>query len=501
MRVTVALVPLFPRRRKQFLAALEFWTRAGAAFEACSTTDARFDVPCARRCGGDSDEGREVMRLDRDTKLGPYEILEPLGAGGMGEVYRARDVRLHRTVAIKVLLQGKVADPERRLRFLQEARAASALNHPHIVTLHDIATDNGIDYLVMEYVPGRTLYKVITSSGLPVDEAVSYAIQIANALAAAHAVGILHRDMKPANVIVTPESQVKILDFGLAKLTEGASGSHAETLTQESALTEAGAVMGTIAYMSPEQAGGRPLDHRTDIFSLAVMLYEMLAGERPFHGKSNVETMHAIISDPTPPLSGQPPELDEILAKGLGKDVRERYCDAGDFELDLRRFSAAWKAKELPSQRISQPAVQPPARRRLAWLAIVILLAVAAGAALSWCFKPDRPSRGPVLTRLTTDSGLTTDPTLSPDGRLLAYASDRGGDGNLDIWVQQVAGGAPVRLTRDQADECEPSFSPDGSKIVFRSERAGGGVYIISTFGGEEPPQNCRRGAPAAFLS
>ena len=221
----------------------------------------------------------------------------------MGEVFRATDTRLHRTVAIKILPRDKVADPDRKKRFLQEARAASALNHPNIVTLYDIASDNGIDYLVMEYVPGKSLDKLITPQGLPLAEALNYAQQIANGLAAAHAAGIVHRDMKPGNVMVTAESQIKILDFGLAKLTEHAPGSaEGETRTQESALTEAGTVMGTVAYMSPEQASARPLDHRTDIFSLGVMLYEMLAGTRPFRGKSQVETMHAIIHDPAPPL-------------------------------------------------------------------------------------------------------------------------------------------------------------------------------------------------------
>src|SRR5947209_9215234 len=355
------------------------------------------------------------------TLFGPYKIECILGTGGMGKVYRASDARLRRTVAIKVLPRGKVADPERKSRFLREARAASALNHPNIVTLYDIASESGVDYLVMEYVQGRSLDKLITGKALPIPEAVGYAAQVANALAAAHAAGIVHRDIKPANLIVTPgeaggvdhryaaESQVKVLDFGLAKLIAPAIGPEDQTLTQESQLSQTGAVMGTVAYMSPEQARGRPLDHRTDIFSLGVMLYEMLEGKRPFRGKSQVETMHAIINDPAPPLSGQPPELEEILAKALGKDPRERYCHAGDLELDLRRFATAWKTKNLPSQGAGVPAVQRPSDRRLSAFAVVILLATAAGAALSWRLKPDHPSRGSVLTSLTTDSGLTAE--------------------------------------------------------------------------------------------
>jgi serine/threonine protein kinase len=239
-----------------------------------------------------TDIGGEPVRatLVPGTRLGPYQIEVPLGAGGMGEVFRAKDLRLGRTVAIKVLPHDKVADPERKKRFLQEARAASALNHPNIVTLHDIANDNGIDYMVMEYVPGKSLDKLITPKGLPLTEVIGYTTQIASALAAAHAVGIVHRDIKPANVIVTSESQLKILDFGLAKLVE-------KEFAGES-LTEAGTVVGTVAYMSPEQASARPTDHRTDIFSLGVMLYEMLAGVRPFRGKSHVETMNLCASTP-----------------------------------------------------------------------------------------------------------------------------------------------------------------------------------------------------------
>ncbi|MDQ6699101.1 MAG: serine/threonine protein kinase, partial [Acidobacteriota bacterium] len=200
-------------------------------------------------------------------RLGPYKIEAPIGAGGMGEVFRATDTRLHRTVAIKILPHDKVADPGRKLRFMQEARAASALNHPNIVALYDIASDNGIDYLVLEYVPGKSLDKLIAPTRLPLAEVIDYAAQIAGALAAAHAAGIVHRDIKPANVMVTAEGQVKVLDFGLAKLEERAPSLQDETRTVGPMLTEAGMVMGTIAYMSPEQARAEALDARTDLFS------------------------------------------------------------------------------------------------------------------------------------------------------------------------------------------------------------------------------------------
>jgi len=262
----------------------------------------------------------KFMSVTIGQQLGPYEITSLLGKGGMGEVYRARDTRLHRTVAVKILATDKTADPERKKRFIQEARAASALNHPNIVTLHDIANDGGVDYLVMEYVPGNSLDQLIPRKGMAVTTALGYIAQIASALAVAHASGIVHRDIKPSNLIVTAESQVKILDFGLAKLMESAPGSEDERLTQESAVTEAGSVMGTVGYMSPEQATGRTVDHRTDIFSLGVVLYEMVAGRRPFCGNSQVETLHAIINDPTPPLTEHVPEVEDIFSEG----ARER---------------------------------------------------------------------------------------------------------------------------------------------------------------------------------
>src|SRR4029079_14042538 len=257
-----------------------------------------------------------------------------------------------RLVAIKVLPHDRVADPERKRRFLQEARAASALNHPNIVTLHDIATHAGIDFLVMEYVEGKSLDKLIASKGLPLNEALNYAAQIASALAAAHAAGIVHRDIKPGNAVVTPEGQVKVLDFGLAKLMENAApGPEDETRTQQSELTEAGTVLGTVAYMSPEQASARSLDHRTDLFSLGVVLYEMIAGKRPFRGAWHVETMHAILHDPAPALAGQPSELQDVFDKALAKEPKERYQHAGDFALDLRRLKSGWESKSLPSMR------------------------------------------------------------------------------------------------------------------------------------------------------
>ena len=421
------------------------------------------------------------------TQLGPYKIEAPIGAGGMGEVFRATDTRLHRTVAIKILPRDKVADADRQKRFLQEARAASALNHPNIVTLYDIASDNGIDYLVMEYVPGKSLDKLIAPKGLPLAEALNYAQQIANGLAAAHAAGIVHRDMKPGNVMVTAESQVKILDFGLAKLTEHAPGAEGETRTQESALTEAGTVMGTVAYMSPEQASARPLDHRTDIFSLGVMLYEMLAGTRPFRGKSQVETMHAIIHDPAPPLSSVPPRLQEILEKALEKDPRDRYQHAGDLALDLRRIERSSGAKSAPHAGPASPSGSRP--RLPAWIPWTIAGLAVAGlvAVLAWP-RPRTSSREPVKFAFEPPGNLTLrgmiqDSAVSPDGRRIAVVL-RDQLGATAIWVRPVDSQELRRI--DGTDDSNSVFwSPDSQFLAFFAQ---GKLKKVALIGG--PPQN-----------
>jgi serine/threonine protein kinase/Tol biopolymer transport system component len=453
--------------------------------------DGLLDHPAADLLGEPS-----VTQLAAGSQLGPYKIEAPIGAGGMGEVFRATDTRLRRTVAIKILPKNKVADPQRKQRFLQEARAASALNHPNIVTLHDIASDAGVDYLVMECVPGKSLDKLIPPKGLPLVEALNYVQQIASGLAAAHAAGIVHRDMKPGNVIVTPDAQVKILDFGLAKLAERAPGAEGETQTLEAALTQAGTVMGTVAYMSPEQAGGKPLDHRTDIFSLGIMLYEMLAGARRFRGGSQVETMHAIMHDPVPALTRQSPELGEILDKALAKNPKDRYQHAGDLDLDLRRFQKAWEAKSLPSMR-DTPALS--AQRRIGWGMIGSIAAVVLAAALgtAWLFAHRdngwvNPLADAQFTRLTDFEGSETDAAISRDGRFAAFRSDR--DGPVDTWVTQIGSGHFVNLTHGTQAVVlvgNTGFSPDGSEIWLSSIPGGARLRLVPSMGGN----------PRAFLT
>jgi Tol biopolymer transport system component len=402
----------------------------------------------------------------------------------MGVVYRARDTRLNRFVAIKVLPPERVADPERKRRFAQEARSASALNHPHIVTIHDIGSENGTDFIVMEYLEGKTLGQMIPPKGLAPREALNYAVQIADALAAAHAKGIVHRDVKPGNVIVTHSGVAKVLDFGLAKLTEWRAGEEISTRTMAQSTAE-GVLVGTVAYMSPEQAQGEPVDARSDIFSFGVMLYQMLTGRQPFHSRNPLLTIEAIRHDEAPAPSGfnpaVPPELGRVVARCLEKDPARRFQNAADLKIVLE-----WLTRDVGA--VKRGTAKPATRARRWKRAVGALLATvaAAGAIAAAVYWLRQPGVAPLanVVRVTTSLGMTCTPGLSPDGSLLAYASDRGGDGNLHIWVQQLANGQPMQKTQDAADEVSPRFSPDGSSIVF--ERTGIGIFAIPTLGDRE---------------
>ncbi len=283
--------------------------------------------------------------------LGHYEIVAKIGAGGMGEVYKARDTHLDRIVAIKVLPPDAVADAERKRRFVQEARTASALNHPGIVTIHDISSDKGIDFIAMEFVPGRTLRQVIGDRGLDVREALDYAVQTADALAAAHGAGIVHRDLKPANIIVGDDGRVKVLDFGLAKLARPSGFGSMETTTTTAAVTALGAIVGTAAYMSPEQAEGKPVDVRSDVFSFGSVFYEMLTGRRAFAGDSLISTLSAILRADPKSLGrfgpGVPAEIERILRRCMEKDRERRYASAAELRRDLAACQAALSGHRL----------------------------------------------------------------------------------------------------------------------------------------------------------
>jgi len=329
------------------------------------------------------------MSLTNGMKLGPYEILAPLGAGGMGEVYRARDTRLGRDVAIKVLPAGFAHDADRLRRFEQEARAVAALSHPNIVALFDIGTHDGSPYLVSELLEGRTLREVAASGAIPVRQAVDVAVQIARGLAAAHEQGIVHRDLKPANVFVTKAGHVKILDFGLAKLTRPAADESGSAVT-EAPPSETGAVMGTVGYMSPEQVRGHRVDQRTDIFAFGCVLYELLAARPPFRRETPAETMTAILNEEPPELTGTgrpaPAALERIVRRCLEKEVDQRFSSAHDLALAIEVLSAPTETGAAAAAAAGPGPARPA--WRLALTAVAILVALAAGVGTSvWYFR------------------------------------------------------------------------------------------------------------------
>ena len=327
-----------------------------------------------------------------------YVFLEKLGAGGMGEIYKARDSRLNRMVAVKVLAPGRTRDPERRRRFIQEAQAASALNHPNIITIHDILPEGDTQYMVMEHVAGQTLHQMIAAGQLPVEQALLISTQMANALAAAHAAGIIHRDLKPANVMIASSGLVKILDFGLAKLMDPTSGvrsngsesSSDDRVTMTAApLTVEGSIMGTVNYMSPEQAEGLKVDARSDIFSFGAVLYEMVTGQRAFDGDSGISTLSAVLRDEVKPISEiapeVPAELDAIIARCLRKSPAERWQSTTEVaaalkSLRLRLDSEVPAAAVAPSAPVSS-AVRKNGSKKIVWIGLacagVVVLAVA----------------------------------------------------------------------------------------------------------------------------
>ena len=424
-----------------------------------------------------------------------YEILEKLGEGGMGVVYKAKDTHLDRFVAIKVLPPERVTDPERRRRFMQEAKAASALNHPNIITIHDIASESGRDFIAMEYVAGKALNQVIARKGLPLSEALKYAVQIADALAAAHAAGIIHRDLKPGNVMIggAPERAgfVKVLDFGLAKLTdkvEAGEREFTETMRQDAApSTEEGVILGTVAYMSPEQAEGKKVDVRSDIFSFGAVLYEMLTGRRAFQRDSKLSTLTAILrEEPTAAgeiVDGLPGEVERIIARCLRKNPSRRFQTMPDLKAALEDVKEESDSGSLGTA----TAPRQPRRRGLAWAALAPAVLVAGGA-LWFGSRGNKPPE-PTLAALplTTYPGNEAQPSFSPDGSQVAFVWDGPKQDNFDIYIKVVgAAGDPLRLTTNPAPDYAPAWSPDGRWIAFLRElpEKKNAVLLIPALGG-----------------
>ena len=447
------------------------------------------------------------MSIPHLSRLGPYEILAPLGAGGMGEVYRARDPRLGREVAIKVLPAHRLSDETKRRRFVQEARTASTLNHPSIVTIHEIERDGDVDFIVMELVHGKDLERSIPPRGMPLAEALRIAIPVADALARAHAAGIVHRDLKPANVVVSDEGVPKILDFGLAKLLESeAAGSIESTL--ESPLSHAGTIAGTPGYMSPEQATGRSVDARSDVFSFGALLFEMVTGRRAFAGTTVPEALAATLSaDPGPPsklAQGVTEPLDRLILRCLRKDPDRRFQHMSDVKVELQEIAeevAAGGSQGSLARVAAAGAVPPAARRRVWWWVAAAAAALLAAGAAAWLIERSRwrnPLAGAQFTRITDFDGTELDGAISRDGKFVAFLAAR--DGPLDTWVSQIGTGSFHNLTEGRApglvDEevRNLGFSPDGALVYVwvRTAAAPGkqpiNVWAVPTLGGPLRP-------------
>ncbi len=363
------------------------------------------------------------MPLTSGSKLGPYEIQSPLGAGGMGEVYRARDARLNRDVAIKILPASFSADPDRLQRFAQESRAAAALNHPNILSIYDIGDDHGAPYVVSELLEGETLRDRLRDTALPSRKAIDYAQQIASGLAAAHDKGIVHRDLKPENIFITHDGRAKILDFGLAKFTRPEADASGEAPTQQVVGTDAGTVMGTVGYMSPEQVRGKPADARADIFSFGAILYEMLSGKRAFHGDSAVDTMSAILKEDPPDLSetnrNVAPALERIVRHCLEKNPAERFQSARDVAFNLGALTEVSTSTRGGMRALPE---EPSARR---WLLPLLggLLLLASWAAVYGFARRGIAVANPTFHEVTFRNGTIWDARFAPDGQTVIYGA------------------------------------------------------------------------------
>src|SRR5271155_5424056 len=435
------------------------------------------------------------VALASGTKLGPYEIQSPLGAGGMGEVYRARDTRLDRTVAVKILPSHLSDNPEAKQRFDREARAISSLNHPNICTLYDVGHQDGIDFLVMEFLEGETLADRLRKGPLSTELVLKYGIEICEGLERAHKNGVIHRDLKPGNIMLT-KTGAKLMDFGLAKAAPGATPASSLTMTTsgpsaDQPLTAQGTIVGTFQYMSPEQTEGRDADARSDIFALGAVLYEMATGKRAFTGKTQASIVAAILASEPPPISAvqpmSPPALEQVVKSCLAKDPEERFQTVHDLKLQLK-----WIAEASASQ-LAAPA-QVRARRVVQKRTLVIAAGVGwvlAAAALVF-FLLSRAqvedARRPVTASwlAPNDTEFATAAfgamTLSPDGSKLAFLTAESADSKL--WVRDVATG-----TVQQVEVERPTFpfwSPDGKYIGFFSAGklkkvalAGGPVQVL----------------------
>jgi Tol biopolymer transport system component/serine/threonine protein kinase len=479
----------------------------------------------------------EQANLRPGQMAGPYEILSFITRGGMGEVYLARDPRLHRKVALKILPPAFTKDDERLRRFEQEARAASALNHPNIITVYEILKADSIQAIATEFVEGETLRQRLSGAPPTLSESLHIATQVADALAAAHKAGIIHRDIKPENIMLRPDGYVKVLDFGLAKLAEDSPEIPIEEVLTKQVRTGSGMVIGTAGYMSPEQARGKTIDARTDIFSLGAVLYEMVTRSKPFDGETPTDVLAAILKTEPPSLSAMapetPPELSRIVMKTLRKDREERYQVIKDLLIDLKSFAQDHEFQQRLKQNSGSPAVaitapaQPgsgaahPTRaiidaaptiasrpfnsiiRPRRWPTVALIAVIALGTAVCayklWTrLKEIRPPVVTNVARITAWAGLDAQPALAPDGNSVAYTSNHGG--SFEIYIKQLTtGGREIQLTNDGSDNFQPQWSPNGQQMLYYSKKRGG-IWVIPALGGT-PRQLTDFGASARWSS
>jgi len=429
------------------------------------------------------------MTIAPGARLGRYEVLSPLGKGGMGEVYRATDTKLKRDIALKLLPDSFIEDPERLARFEREAQLLAQIHHPHIASIFGIEETDGVRALVMELVEGPTLAERLEAGALPLEEALGVARQIAEALEAAHDKGIVHRDLKPANVKLRPDGTVKVLDFGLAKTWEPESTGTGLSLspTVTSHHTRAGVVLGTAAYMSPEQARGKPVDKRADIWAFGVVLWEMLTGRHLFDGETVSDVLANVLKSEVPlsVLAVQTPQsVRELLRRCLERNPRNRLHDVADARIVIQELLEGGLDA---TAAVTAPAPGTPRVGRWRGWAAAFALGALASVPVSLLIRPDRPEAVPRAPRatfrqLTFLAGAEVSPALSPDGESFAFV--REANGQSDIFLQRVGGTNAINLTSGcPQDDEEPAFSPDGKQIAYHSECSGGGIFVMGATG------------------
>ncbi len=419
---------------------------------------------------------RALVSLAPGIKLGPYEIVAPAGAGGMGEVYRARDARLERTVAVKVLPESVAGDEDRLRRFEQEARAIAALNHPNILSIHDTGAHNGTRYLITEFLEGETLRQRLEHGALPVRKAVDYALQVCRGLAAAHEKGISHRDLKPDNIFITRDGRVKILDFGLAKLSTGKAAAAQATISSP-APTSPGTVMGTAGYMSPEQVRGLPLDHRSDIFSMGAVLYEMLSGKRAFHGDTAADTMSAILKEEPPELTATnrnlPPGLERIVRHCLEKNPEERFQSAHDIAFALESISDVSSSSLSGAAAAAKLGFRPKMRVRMLAAGVAVVVALAAGLAIGFRLHP--PPSSPEFHPVTFRLGYLGAARFTPDGEMVYSAA---WDGKKpELYVAREGSPGDRSLSMPEAEVVAVSKEGELAILMNQVRMPGNAVY------------------------